>query len=465
LKKTIITVSLPMIFLLLPFVPSNRLAAQQPKNQDQEIAEKYVRSALTEQKGYKLLGEMCTMGPRLSGSANSIRVMRWAERKMKELGFNRVWMQPVMVPHWVRGDVEKAEISKSRGFNGRALNVASLGGSIGTDPAGITAGVLEVHSFEELKSAGSRANGKIIFFNRPMDIGEINTFRAYGEAVNQRTQGAIEASRAGGVGAIVRSVTTRYDNVPHVGVMYYNDSIPKVPSVAIGLEDADFLSEALKCDPQLQVHLTLDCKTLPDTQSYNLIGEITGSEKPDEIVLVGGHFDCWDKGQGAQDDGAGCMQSMEVLDLFHRLNIRPKRTIRCVFFINEENGTRGGEYYGQYADTTGFEHVAAIESDRGAATPRGFTVHGDSLVLEKIRGWLPVLQNAGIDWVRSGHGGTDISRIKEAIAQIGYVPDGQRYFDYHHSDNDVFATVDPREFELGAASMAVLVYLISEYGL
>lgn len=430
-----------------------------------KIADQFVRSALTERKGYQLLKELTDIGPRLSGSENSIKAIMWAKKKMEEAGFDKVWLQPAMVPHWVRGTVEQAEIVKSKLFKNRKLTIATLGGSIGTVEKGITAEVLEVKNFDELRALGEKAKGKIIFMSRPLDPGIIQTFRGYGQAVDQRVFGAIEAAKHGAVGVMIRSITIKYDNVPHTGVMIYNDTIPKIPSVALGYQDADFVSEALKKDPHLEVRITLDCKTLPDAQSYNLVGELTGSEFPDEIIVVGGHSDSWDKGVGANDDGTGIMQSMEVLDLFKRLGIKPKRTIRCVFFINEENGSRGGEKYSEYAKSSKEIHVSAIEADAGSGSPRGFSIDSDSLTIEKIRSWLPVLKRSDIDWVEKGGSGSDVGDIKNAKARIGYVPDPQRYFDYHHSDNDQFAIIHPREFELGSAAMATLVYMIDLYGL
>lgn len=426
-----------------------------------DTAKRIVAAALSDQRGYEWLRELCDIGPRLSGSENSLRAIDWAKLKMEKMGLDRVMLQPVMVPHWERGEIEMAEIVDSQ----QRLSIAALGGSIATPHEGLTAGVLEVKSFEELESRAGEVRGKIVFFNRPMDPAKLNTFAAYGEAVNYRLHGAIRAANLGGVAALVRSVTTKHDDVPHVGTMFYSDTVKQIPAAAISLVGADMLSDALMKNPQLQVELNLSCQTLPDAKSYNVIGEIRGSEMPEEIILVGGHFDSWDKGHGAHDDGACCIQTLEVLDLFKRMNIKPKRTIRCVFFINEENGSRGAEKYAQVADSshTGI-HIAAIEADRGAFTPRGFTVDSDSSNIAMLYQWLPYLEQSGIDWIKKGYGGVDISKIKNCPLKIGYAPDSQRYFDYHHSDNDVFSAVHPREFELGSASMAILAYLLSEEG-
>ncbi len=459
------------IILTLPSLLFTTLTAQPITDslkiiQYKEVAQQIVSSALKERKGYEALKNFCRIGPRLSGSRNSLIAINWAKNKMIELGFDSVWLQPVMVPHWERGTIQKAMIMNSKKFNGTELNILALGGSIGTPTEGIAANVIEVKSFAELEKRKDEAKGKIIFFSRAVDQSLLNTFRGYGSAVDQRVYGAIEGAKYGAVGVIVRSVTTKYDNVPHTGVMLYVDSLPGIPGVTVGYEDADLLSEVLKEDPNLQLALQLNCKTLPDAKSYNVIGEIRGSEYPDEIIVVGAHLDSWDVGDGAHDDGAGCMQTIEVVDLFKRLNIKPKRTIRVVLFINEENGSRGAIEYGVYAESSEQIHLAAIESDRGAFNPVGFNVDTDSTkLIEKIESWLPYLKLAGISWVRKGGSGADISKIINAKLLIGYVPDNQRYFDIHHSSSDVFEEVHPREFELGTAAMAILVYLLSEEGL
>ena len=429
------------------------------------VADEIVRSALTDEVGYHLLAELAAIGPRLAGSENAEKAVLWAKSRMEEIGLDKVTLQSVTVPVWERGDVERARIISRNAYNRKLLHIASLGGSIGTPAGGLAAEVIEVRNFEELRQRKEHAWGKIVFFNRPMDQSTTDNFSAYGEAVSQRTQGPSKAAKAGGVAAIVRSVTTKYDNVPHVGTLIYEAGVPKVPAVAIGLVDADFLSEALSADSILKIRLDLSCRDLPEAQSYNVIGEITGSEKPEEVIVVGGHIDSWDVGDGSHDDGAGCVQALEVLDLFKRLGLKPKRTVRAVFFMNEEYGLSGARVYGDFAANSEEIHVAAIEADRGAFTPRGFNVTAEESVIKKIQSWLPALRKAKIEWVRRGGSGADISSIQNARALIGFVPDVQRYFDFHHSANDVFEAVHPREFELGSAAMAILAYLISEEGL
>ncbi len=453
-----------IILFLLSFTNSHSQQAVSDTlkiKQYSETANQIVQSALNENQGYNFLRELCIIGPRLSGSENSLKAIKWAKNKLEKIGADSVWLQSTMVPHWVRGNIEEAY---SIGSNGkRKLNILALGGSVGTPDNGITTEVVEVKSFEELEA--KNVKDKIVFYNRPLDKGMIETFSAYGKAVDQRVYGAINAAKFGAVGVLVRSVTTEDDNVPHTGVMLYVDSLQKIPAAALGVQDAEYLSQQLKLNPNLKVQLNLNCKTLPDAQSYNVIGEIKGSEYPDEVIVISGHIDSWDVGCGAHDDGAGCVQSIETLDLLRRLNIKPKRTIRCVLFINEENGSRGAKRYGEFADSSNEKHIAAIESDRGGFTPIGFTYETNSKnIEEKIKSWLPILEKSEIWWVKPGGTGADISKIKDTELLLGYVPDPQRYFDFHHSPKDVFDAVHPRELELGTAAITTMVYLISEEG-
>jgi len=457
-------VSIISISLSSTNISAQNLPSEKTKNYE-ELASQMVRTVLIDQKGYGWLKELCKIGPRLSGSERSMKAIEWAEAKMKESGFDSVWLQPVMVPHWERGNVAQAFISSSKKYKNEKLKILAFGGSVATPKKGITAEVIEVKSLDEAKSLGDKAKGKIIFYNRPLDQGTLNTFQAYGEAVDQRINGAIEAAKVGAVAVLVRSIQTKYDNVPHTGVMEYDKNVTKIPGAAIGLIDADFLSKTIKLEPHLKLTIKLNCKTLPEVQSYNVIGQITGSEKPNEIIVVGGHFDSWDQGCGAHDDGAPSLQTMESLDLLKRMHLKPKRTIRCVLFINEENGLRGGIEYGKYASSGKETYLAAIESDRGAFTPRGFSITTDSLSLLKMQSWLPILNKTYINWIRKGGSGGDITQIKNAKALLGYVPDDQRYMDLHHSANDVLEAVNPREMELGTSSIALMSYLLSEEGL
>jgi len=336
---------------------------------------------------------------------------------------------------------------------------------VGTPAAGITAEVLVVQSFEELRASGEKARGKIIFFNRAFDRSLFRPFAAYGGAVNQRAAGAVEAAKAGGVAALVRSMTAHRDDVPHTGGMHYADGIGRVPAAAISILGAERLVDALARDPHLKVELKLSCETLPDVPSSNVLGEIVGAERPSEVVVIGGHLDCWDKGQGAHDDGAGCVHAIEVLRLLKELGIRPKRTIRAVLFMNEENGTRGGEAYAS-ATRPAETAVAAIESDSGGFMPRGFGVGGGPATFEAVAKWAPLLAPIEANRLVAGGHGVDIGPlIAKGIPGFGLNVDNQRYFDYHHSDNDTIETVNERELELGAIAMAIMSYMIAEEGL
>ncbi len=445
---------------LFAFLFSNFIFSQT----DSDKIDLIIKSSLTEKKGYYWLKELCQIGPRLSGSENSLKAIKWAESKMKTLGFDKVWLQEVYVPHWERGQIENAFISYSKNYLNKNLKITALGGSVGTPSNGIKGKVIEVKSIEEVSKLNN-AKGKIIFYNRPFDNSLVSTMEAYGKAVDQRTMGAIEAAKVGAIGVIVRSIQSNYDNNPHTGAMRYDEKINKIPAVAISVIDADFLSDAIKEDENLEVTIILDCKKFDDALSYNVIGEIKGSEFPNEIIVVGGHFDSWDKGCGAHDDGGGCIQSIEAVELFKRLNLKPKRTLRTVLFINEENGLKGAIEYAKFAQSSNEKHLAAIESDRGVHSPRGFYVTTDSVTFNNLQNFLPHLNKSKIDWIKIGGSGADIGQIKNVKALFGYVPDDQRYMDYHHSDNDTFDKVNAREMELGTASIASLIYMLSEFGL
>jgi hypothetical protein len=421
-------------------------------------------AGLGENGAYRILEELLRRsGHRLSGSAGADSAVAVTAELLHRVGADSVWKEPVLVPRWVRGSTEEAILLSKRHL---PLSVCALGGSVGTPPGGITAGVVEVRSFEGLRSLGQRARGKIVFFNRPMDPSKVNTFEAYGGAVDQRSVGAVAAAREGALAVLVRSVTTALDDVPHTGAMGYADSVMKIPAAAISTVGANTLSRELKADPGLRLRLRLSCATLPDVLSANVMGEIRGTERPEEIIVIGGHLDSWDKGTGAHDDGAGCAQSIEVLRLFRALQLKPRRTIRAVMFMNEENGTRGGQAYALDPGRDGERHVALIESDRGGFAPRGFTVDGDSALLGRVRRWQPLFEELNAGSIQRGYGGVDISFMaKNGVPAFGLLVEMQRYFDYHHSANDTLGAVHPRELELGAIAGALLCYLISEYGL
>lgn len=456
------------IALLLFFISLSFTTHAQNFTSDSLMIRKIYDEALTNGKSYEQLRYLTgQIGGRLSGSPQAAAAVEWARQEMEKLGLDRVYLQEVMVPHWVRGDKEQARVMSPKLGAIQEVPVAALGGSVATPTTGLTAEVVEVKSFEELKKLGKKkVQGKIVFFNRPMDPTHIHTFTAYGGAVDQRGSGAIEAAKLGAVGVVVRSMSLFLTDNPHTGGTRYAEDVAKIPAVAISTNGAELLSRLLQDDPQTRFFLRMNPQTLPDKLSYNVIGEIKGSERPDEIILVGGHLDSWDNGDGAHDDGSGCVQSMEVLRIFRAVGYKPKRTVRAVLFMNEENGLRGGRKYAEEAKAKNENHLAAIESDNGGFTPRGFGIDGTDPQFRKVLQWKPLLSPYGLHDLKRGGGGADIGPLKDGkVALIGFQPDTQRYFEVHHTAVDTFDKVNKRELELGGASMAALVYLLAEYGL
>ena len=441
--------------------------AQQQK--DSLMLQSIYRTALLDGKAYDWLDYLTNqIGGRLSGSLNAERAVEWSKEELEKLNLDKVWLQPVLVPKWVRGPKEFALIETEPGvtFN---VPITALGGSVATPSVGLKAEVVEVQNFEELAALGrEKIDGKIVFFNRPMQADLISTFSAYGGCVNQRYDGAREASQYGAIGVIVRSMSLRMDDYPHTGAMSYGDQpiSKRIPAAAISTNAAEKLSNLLKIAPKLKFLFRQQCKQYDDVLSYNVIGEITGSEYPDEIILVGGHLDSWDVGDGAHDDGAGCVQSMEVLRLFQQLDYKPKRTLRVVLFMNEENGLRGGRKYAEMAALKGETHIFALESDAGGFTPRGFNFDLPDHEFAQIRSWEPLFKPYLIHYFEKGGSGADIGPLKTKTNVLaGLRPDSQRYFDHHHAATDTFDAVNKRELELGAATLTSLIYLYDTYGL
>ena len=422
-------------------------------------------SVLKDGKSFEWLRDLTqNIGGRLSGSPEAAKAVVWGEKLMNTIGLDSVWLQPVMVPHWVRGEKEIAMYSA----NGIQKNVpiCALGFSIATPKTGVLAEVIEVKSLEEAKALGKKMKGKIVFFNRSFDNTLINTFSAYGGCVDQRVQGAAICGAFGAKGVIIRSMTNSVDDFPHTGTMTYND-LPKkqyIPAAAISSKAANILSADLKKNPTLKFYFKQDCKTLQDAPSFNVVGEIRGIETPENIFVVGGHLDSWDLGEGAHDDGTGIVQSLEVAYLFKKNNIRPKNTIRIVFFMNEENGTRGAKKYAELAKLNKENHIGGLESDAGGHTPRGFSIQANASNTKLLQSWKKLLSPYGLHDIKAGGSGADIAPLKgEDVTLVGYRPDSQRYFDYHHTSRDTFDKVNKRELELGSASMASIVYLMDKY--
>jgi len=440
--------------------------------QDSVQIRKFYDEALVNGQCYENLRYLCKkIGQRLSGSAGAAKSVEWSKKLMEGYGFDKVYLQEVMVPHWVRGAKEQAFIID--GNKKIAVPIAALGMSIATPAAGITANIIEVRSIKELDALGeSVIKGKIVFFNGPFDQRFIETGAGYGAAGVQRFAGPSAAAKYGAVGAIVRSVSSSVDDYPHTGGTVYVDGVKKIPAAAISTLAANKLSNMLRLRklPLIKFYFKQSCQTLPDAKSYNVIGEITGSENPNKFITVGGHLDSWDLAEGAHDDGTGVMQSAEVLRILKATGYRPKNSIRAVFFMNEENGHKGGIKYAELAAVNKEEHIAAIETDEGGFTPRGFSFEGasPSFLKEINKNWKGLFEPYEADRLVAGGSGTDIGPLRETVPSIkliGFRPDSQRYFDIHHSSNDVFENVNKRELELGAAAITALVYLIDQHGL
>ncbi|MEK6477224.1 M20/M25/M40 family metallo-hydrolase [Catalinimonas sp. 4WD22] len=438
------------------------------QEEEAEMIRSIYDETLTQGEAYENLRYLCkNIGGRVAGSPQNAAAVEWGKQLMEAYDFDKVFLQEVTVPHWVRGEKEIARIVNSKKLGTQEVNITALGNAVGTGPKGIVAEVVEVQNFEELEALGrEKVEGKIVFFNRPMDQTQIQTGAAYGMAGNQRRSGPSEAAKHGAVGAIVRSLSTDFDDYPHTGSTVYTFNVPKIPAIAISTNDAELLSDLLKDDPELDFYFETHCQMMEDEISYNVVGEITGTEKPEEYIVVGGHLDSWDLAEGAHDDGAGVVHSIEVLRTLKAIGYEPKRSIRVVLFANEENGLAGGKKYAELAEENNEKHYAAIESDAGGFTPRGFSLDVSDEAYARIQGWAPLLAPYDLHKFDKGGSGADISALKpQGVELIGLRPDSQRYFDMHHSAQDVFEIVNQRELLLGAAAMTSLVYLIDSQGL
>jgi hypothetical protein len=416
---------------------------------------------------YSNLRYLCKkVGPRLSGSAGAALAVEQTARMLREAGADTVYLQPCMVPRWVRGEKEQGKATLS---NGKfiSLNIVALGNAVGTGTKGINAPIIEVKNFAELDALGKdKVKGKIVFYNYRMDPRFINTFRAYGDAGVYRSQGPSRAAALGAVGVIVRTLSPVLDDNPHTGATRYDEDKPKIPAVAISTNGAVELSGLISKGLVNNVYIRTTCQMLADVESFNVVGELRGSVHPEEVITVGGHLDSWDLAEGAHDDGTGCMQSIEIIRAFKALGIQPKRSIRAVMFMNEENGLRGGTKYAEIAKSENKKFIMAMESDAGGFTPRGFGFSSNAAQKVKILSWQPLFRPYGALEFNEGGGGADIGPLRPlGTALIGLNPDSQRYMDLHHAKTDVFEAVSERELNLGVVVMAGMIYLVSEYGL
>jgi Zn-dependent M28 family amino/carboxypeptidase len=436
----------------------------------QDPANKLIDAALADEAGLNRLEYLCyRIGNRLSGSAALDQAIAWGAEEMKKAGLANVRTIPAKVPHWVRGR-ESAEMVEPQQ---KPLFMLGLGGSVATPPDGITADVVAVSSFDELEKLGkSGVEGKIVLYDAP--------FVSYGQTVAYRTNGASRAARLGAVAALVRSITPRSLRDPHTGAMQYSASDPKIPTAAVSVEDAMWIHGLTRAGERVRIHLAMEAHTEPDADSADVVGEIVGRDKPDEVVVIGGHIDSWDVGQGAHDDGGGIMAALEAVALIKKLGLQPRRTIRLVFWTNEENGGRGGVAYSDWARAQGSKHIAAIEMDGGAEKPTGFDL---GLGQRPPRGAARTAPQAGappemmqrataigallkrIDAAKivPGEGEADIEPLMaQGVPGFGLRTVETHYFDYHHSQADTFDKIVPEDFKRCAAALAVMSYVLAD---
>jgi hypothetical protein len=453
--------SILLLIILFPLLSHGQ-------NEDSLYIRRIANEILINGKAYDQLRYLTKkIGGRLAGSPQMPVAEQWGQKTLIALGADKVYLQRCTVPHWVRGGKDKASITSIGGKkSSQLLDVLALGNSIGSGKNGVNAQVVAVSSFAELEKRKNEVKGNIVFFNYPFNPTYIRPSQAYGESGVYRRTGPSRAAKYGAVGVIIRSLTEATDNNPHTGATTYNDSFPKIPAVAVGLQDADYLWEACTNNKVVTVSFTTSGRQLPDTIGNNVIAELNGIS-PNEYITVGGHLDSWDVNEGAHDDGTGIVQTMEVLRVFKALGYHPKKTIRFVLFANEENGLRGAKKYAEEAKVKKEKHVFALESDNGGFTPRGFSVAMTDAQLAKVRGWVQLLQPYGVYEFIRGSGGADVDPLYDSLgtAVAELLPDNQRYFDLHHARTDVFEAVNKRELLLGAINMAALVYLIDKYDL
>lgn len=442
-----------LFFLLL--IPSLSFAQSDLPDHIHTHADELISAAMGSSFGWERLNHLVDYyGPRFSGSETLEKSIDWIVEEMQKDGFDRVWTQPVKVPHWVRGE-ESVTLNVPIE---RDLPMLGLGGSIGTPVDGITAEVLVVSSFDELEARGDEAEGKIVLFNAP--------FTTYGATVQYRIRGASEAAKHGAVASLIASVASYSVQTPHTGVMRYEEGIRKIPSAAITVEDALMIHRFQERGESIEITLKMEAETLPDADSRNVIAEIRGSEFPDEIIVLGGHIDSWDVGQGAMDDGGGCVAAWEALRLIKQLGLTPKRTIRVVLWTNEENGLAGAEEYKRWAeeDEKSLEnHVLGMESDAGVFDPIGFGFTGSDAAFEILSEIGTSLKKIDSGLVTKGGGGADIGPLMRAgMPGMGLRVDGEKYFWFHHTDADTIDKLNEQDFNECVANMAVFAYGVAD---
>ena len=446
--------NLKRLLLCLPFglASAGAFAAGSTPADYQPEAQRLIQAATNSLFGFTRLATMCdTFGPRFTGSKNLESAIDWCLAEMKHDGFQNVRGEEVIVPRWVRGNESVELLSPRR----RTLPMLGLGGSVGTPPGGITADVLVVTGFDDLKNRIAEAKGRIVLFNVP--------FTEYRETVIVRTQGATHAARAGAVASLIRSVGPFSMQTPHTGGMSYANEVKKIPHAALSLEDANMLSRMAARGEPIRVRLKMEAQMLPDGISRNVIAEIPGTKRPEEIVIVSGHIDSWDVGQGAMDDGGGCLAAWEAARLMLKLGLRPKRTVRVVLWTNEENGLRGATSYAKRHEAALAKHTLAIESDAGVFRPTGFGFLGSGRGMEIIRGVAKLLDPIGSGSIAKGCRGADVLKLVRGGVPVMHLEvDREKYFWFHHTDADTIDKLDPAEFNRCVAAMAVMAYVIAD---
>jgi len=449
-----------------PFKPeAEAQAAPTLAQQYREVADRILNATMAGNDSYKKLEQLCDdVGHRLSGSPQLDKAIAWAVETMKQDGQENVHTEPVTVPCWVRGQESATMVSPRV----EPLVMLGLGGSIGTPPEGITAEVVSVPNEEELDKLGDGLKGKIVLFDNPMPPYSPEKGSGYGTTVRFRGKGAILAAKKGAVACLVRSVTAHSLRTPHTGAMRYEDATPKIPAAAITTEDAAMISRLQARSIPVRMTLKMDAKTLDPVPSANVVGELRGRKWPDEVVVISGHLDSWDVGQGAQDDGGGCVQAMEAINVLRKLNLRPKRTIRVVLWTNEENGLAGGKQYAKDHEAELPKHVAAIESDGGSFRPEGYTLEcedkdREALAIEQLKDIVSLFAGLGATRAEKGGSGADISSMKKAgVVLMGHDVEGSTYFDYHHTPADTLDKVDATHLSQNVAVMATTAYILAD---
>lgn len=445
-RYTILTLGLTVSWMVRP------LSAQDVASAYRDAANRIIQASTADSAAWSRLAELTErFGNRFSGTDRLNQALSWMLEQMRSDGLDNVRGEPVMVPRWVRG-AESAELVQPRRAS---LPMLGLGGSIGTGPTGVTGEVLVVSSFDELKAKAAQAKGKIVLF----DV----AFTNYGETVQYRVNGAVEAARVGAVASLIRSVTPYSHRTPHAGSMRYDDAVRKIPHAAITVEDAEMLHRMQDRGEKVVVKLTMAARTLPDVASQNVIAELKGSERPDEVVVMGGHTDSWDVGRGAMDDGGGVVVAWQAIKVLKALGLTPKRTIRVVGWVNEENGGRGATAYRDRYKNDADRHIAAIESDGGVFKPLGFGFTGSEAAMAIVKQIGTLLEPIGSGEITRGGGGADIGPMMElGVPGLGLNVDDTRYFWYHHSDADTIDTLDPHDMGLCVATMAIVAYVLAD---